>query len=180
MVLATSAHRHHFVCTSVLHWIQICLCLCCHLFAGLVDILLQAAYRLTWGMQCRRNIRLGMPQTEMYIVKKPLKNDAFIHVPSKSLGGVIIFKIYKVNHSCQMSWYHNPFMGSQVGQGMAIGLPIGNPIASKDSRITSGLFWVQSAWILSTASLCLVANLAHCCTCMSYRRCIGCRIQVKI
>ena len=43
--------------------------LCCHLFAEQVDHRLQAAYRLTCGMQFHLNIRLEIPQTEMYSVK---------------------------------------------------------------------------------------------------------------
>ena len=69
---------------------------------------------------------------------------------------------------------HNPLLVAKwdkVGQ-------LDYLFASKDSWITSGLFWVQRARQLLTASLCLVADLAltdH----MSYR-CLECRIQVKI
>ena len=84
---------------TCMHWYPLFVFgLCCHLFARLVEILLQAAYRLTCGMQSHRKIHLGIPQTEMYSVKiKASKKNvvASIYTPvSKISQGVIHFKIY--------------------------------------------------------------------------------------
>ena len=48
--LATAIFKT-YLCSNVLHCSQICLWSLLPLFTGLVDILLLAAYQLTWGMQ---------------------------------------------------------------------------------------------------------------------------------
>ena len=153
MVLAISAYQHHFcwqVCYS--HFksmyalvsstaVKSVFGLCCHLFAGLVDFLLQAAHWLTMSPQ---HLSGNTTNRNAQCKNKSLKKGCccFLSHTSRIALGVIHFK----------DLYGYSFMPSECISYFPHGMSsedilghLDNLFTCKDSRLTSGFFRVQRA-----------------------------------